>query len=85
MRKIIEKFRREQNQMAMGLLGDEGSTDCKPTSEKGKDMETEDCATCAVARMMDSSEVSSIKGTTNQPFAKPSEGRAFFSGCSSWA
>ena len=86
MRKIIDKIRRDENQMALGLLDDEASSNTKPPSEKGKDMQAKDRQTTrAVAQVMERSEDSSPEGTTNQPLPKPSKESLFFSRRSSWA
>lgn len=85
MREIIDKIRRDQNQMALDHLDGEGSSDSKPALEKDKDMGRDHSTSCAVTQVMDRSEEGSPKETSDQPLTNPSEERGFFSRSSSWA
>ena len=85
MREIIDKIRRDQNQMALNHLDGEGSSDCKPALEKDKDIGRKHSTARAVTQVMDRSEEGSPKETSDQPLTNPSEERGFFSRSSSWA
>ena len=85
MREIIDKIRRDQNQMALNHLDGEKSSDSKPALEKDKEMGKEHNTSCAVAQVMDRSEEGSPKETSDQLLTNPSEERGFFSRSSSWA
>nr|WP_321481815.1 hypothetical protein [uncultured Cohaesibacter sp.] len=85
MREIIDKIRRDQNQMTLDHLDGEGSSDGKPALEKDKEMGREHSTSFAVAQEVDRSEEGSPKETSDQPLTNPSEERGFFSRSSSWA